>query len=133
MTTEEAIKALGLMKNVESIVATYEPGEIRNDTTVHELREACRIAADALRAQQQTEKNDPLTLEELRGMDGEPVYVVQTDSGKYARFAPEWCIIHTYGDDGSADIGGIDYDHYWFNEYERDWLAYRHKPEEETE
>lgn len=52
MTREEAAKALGLMEHVESIVLTYDPGERREDTTVRELKEACRVAASALRAQQ---------------------------------------------------------------------------------
>lgn len=58
MTNEEAIKALSLMEHVESIVATYEPGEIRNDTTVRELKEACRVAITVLRAQQEPMKQD---------------------------------------------------------------------------
>ncbi|MDE6261579.1 MAG: hypothetical protein K2M42_12135 [Oscillospiraceae bacterium] len=58
MTREEAVKALSLMEHVESIVAAYEPGEIRNDTTVRELKEACRAAAAALRAQQAPAKLD---------------------------------------------------------------------------
>ena len=58
MTNEEAIKALSLMEHVESIVATYEPGEIRNDTTVRELKEACRVAIAALRAKQAPAKLD---------------------------------------------------------------------------
>lgn len=53
MNREETIKALGLMEHVESIVAVYEPGEIREDTTVRELKEACRTAIAALRAQQE--------------------------------------------------------------------------------
>lgn len=52
MTREEAIKAIGLMEHVESIVLTYDPGERREDTTVRELKEACRVTAAALRAQQ---------------------------------------------------------------------------------
>ena len=58
MTREETIKALGLMEHVESIVVTYEPGEIRDDTTVRELKEACRSAIAALRAQQEAMKLD---------------------------------------------------------------------------
>lgn len=49
MTTEEAIKAIHLMEHVESISTIYEPGEVRNDTTVRELKEACRMAITALR------------------------------------------------------------------------------------
>lgn len=51
MTREEAIKALGLVEHVESIVLTYDPGERRKDTTVRELKEGCRMAIAALRAQ----------------------------------------------------------------------------------
>lgn len=51
MTIEEAIKALRLMEHVESISVIYEPGEVRNDTTVRELKEACDMATSALRAQ----------------------------------------------------------------------------------
>lgn len=52
MIPEEAIKALRLMEHVESIGATYDPGEVRSNTTVRELKEACRVAVAALRAQQ---------------------------------------------------------------------------------
>lgn len=58
MTTEEAIKALRLMEHVESISTIYEPGEVRNDTTVRELKEACSIAISALRAPQAPVKLD---------------------------------------------------------------------------
>lgn len=58
MTREEAIEALGLAEHVESIVATYEPGETGNNTTVRELKEACRMGASALRAQQEPVKLD---------------------------------------------------------------------------
>lgn len=51
MTREKAIKALGLMEHVESIVVTYVPGEQMEDTSVHEMKEACHMAVAALRAQ----------------------------------------------------------------------------------
>ena len=52
MTREEAIKALSLMEHVESIAAAYGPGECRQGTTVRELKEACRMASEALCTQQ---------------------------------------------------------------------------------
>ena len=58
MTIEEAIKALSLMEHVESIAAAYDPGERRQDTTVRELKEACRMASEAFRAQQVHTKMD---------------------------------------------------------------------------
>ena len=120
MTREETIKALGLMEHVESIVATYEPGEIRDDTTVRELKEACRSAIAALRAQQ--EPNLPLTLEELREMDGEPVWVkcLEPDMGHLSCW-------------GIRNFDCVDGYHtnYCDTDYGRGWLAYRRKPEEE--
>lgn len=66
--------------------------------------------------------NDPLTLEELRGMDGEPVWLSGDGLNKYDIFHGE-CV------PGWADF-------YWgrlsFYCYSKDWLAYRRKPEEET-
>lgn len=42
------------------------------------------MALNALRVQQEVEKNEPLTLEELREMDGKPVW---------DNFLMEWCVI----------------------------------------
>lgn len=129
MTGEEAIKALRLMEHVESIVSTYEPGEIRLDTTVRELKEACRMGAAALRAEQQT--NAPLTLDELREMDGEPVYI---ESQKYGN---GWCIVDWHGVNKSwlyfsrtGTAEGMTATPLSARDYGVTWLAYRRKPEE---
>lgn len=58
MTIEEAIKALILMEHVESIAVAYEPGERREDTTVRELKDACRMGSEAIRTQQAHTKMD---------------------------------------------------------------------------
>lgn len=47
-----------------------------NEDALRELVNAFK----ALRVQEEAEKNEPLTLEELREMDGEPVYVVSYNS-----------------------------------------------------
>ena len=76
--------------------------------------------------------NDPLTLEELREMDGEPVWIETTDIKKANRWA--------FVDVGSEVVrffetrcgvkcpvmGNL------FRTYGKTWLAYRRKPEEET-
>lgn len=46
------------------------------ETTMPGAREMYRLAVEALREQEAREKNEPLTLDELREMDGEPVYIV---------------------------------------------------------
>ena len=54
--------------------------ELLSEVTVlddPEMAEVHRVAISALRAQQEQERNEPLTLDELRTMDGEPVYSVE--------------------------------------------------------
>ena len=84
---------------------------------------AFEMAISALRAQQEAEKNDPLTLEEPRGMNGEPVWVQSPRMPEYGR----WAIVE-----------GVDIEHkilwliadYTCHDYGKVWLAYRHKPKE---
>lgn len=75
MTIEETIYALDIVEHMESFSVLYEPGEPMNQTTVGKLKEACRMAVSILRVRTDTPPNDPLTLEELREMDGEPVWI----------------------------------------------------------
>lgn len=67
--------------------------------------------------------NAPLTLEELRGMDWEPVYMVDLIGGPSW---DQWIIFKKSTDDGFAPLGGG----FFITEtYGRTWLAYRRKPE----
>ena len=68
MTIEEAIQILDPETRREALREIPVMERIEAD------QEACRIAVAALRAQQ-AHDNAPLTLEELREMDGEPVWV----------------------------------------------------------
>ena len=63
MTTKEAI---------EAIKCNWP------DSRYTILREALDMAISALR-QQEHDRNEPLTLDELRKMDGEPIYIVYGD------------------------------------------------------
>lgn len=71
MDREVAIKALSLMEHIESIAAVYEPVERSEDTTVRELKEACRMATEALRAQQAHTRLDRSRWEECPDCKGE--------------------------------------------------------------
>ena len=64
--------------------------------------------------------NEALTLEELRGMDGEPVFVQWTDN----RILPRWYIVGCY------EWNLMDFDA--FEDYGK-WLAYRRPPEGEAD
>lgn len=73
--------------------------------------------------------NDPLTLDELREMDGEPVWMS-------TRRLSEWCIVHSFHSDDVIG-GGIIVTRRTaekrtcsYADYGKTWLAYRRRPEE---
>lgn len=72
MTIEEATNV-----TLEDAINTFERLVFSQDFSPSTLRgkAICKIALKALRAQRQS--NKPLTLEELRGMRGEPVYITK--------------------------------------------------------
>ena len=83
------------------------------------LREALDMAISAIRQQEHfrdvTKKVEPLTLDELRQMDGEPVWLVNQNGGR-------WVIMSgAYLCDSRKNA-----------DYGKTWLAYRQKPEEGT-
>ena len=83
------------------------------------LREALDMAISALRAQQ--EPNAPLTPDELREMNGEPVYIVDGDVA--------WWDIVSFSLQGWLYLAkGKQFRYSRYGE----WLAYRQKPEEGT-
>ena len=73
-----------------------------------------------------TPPNEPLTLEQLREMDGEPVWAVLIDE-KY-KYLDGWYLVHR----GSAYLARIDDWELDAEEYGVEWLAYRRPPEGET-
>lgn len=67
--------------------------------------------------------NDPLTLEQLREMGGEPVWVECLENKDYS----VWTIV-------DFCLDGIHTKYFYadFNYYGDEWLAYRRKPEEQS-
>lgn len=73
--------------------------------------------------------NFPLTLDELREMDGEPVWIVHTD---YTPFGKEYWGIVRDGFSGLPNCFVATRDEniqLLYSEYGKTWLAYRRKPE----
>lgn len=71
-----------------------------------------------------TTPNEPLTLEQLREMDGNPVWVVPR--GMYENFEPLWCVLER----SMALIPGEEAYFSWdFDGYGEIWIAYRRPPE----
>ena len=80
------------------------------------LREALDMAISALREQvvadKDAGKNEPLTLDELREMDGEPVWLVNQNGGRWVIMSG----VYLWNSRKNADYG-------------KTWLAYRQKKE----
>ena len=68
------------------------------------------------------ESNAPLTLDELRKMDGEPVWVQSPGIPEYGR----WAIV-----EGAGENCLFLHDDFTCHDYGKSWLAYRQKPEED--
>lgn len=84
----------------------------------------CKRYADEIMELREQQRNDPLTLNELKEMHGEPVWVVWLDG----RLRSRW---HIVGSSLWIEMF-IEWDGTFSPDYGKTWLAYRHKPEEET-
>ena len=119
MTIEEAIKELEDGEWFEAYCTLPSRDVPDNEVFCHALD----MAIAALRAQQEAEKNEPLVLDELRQMDGEPVYVVPKEDWYGRR---EWAIV-----DRKACLCRSPASYYFFENYWNLWLAYRRPPARE--
>ena len=89
-----------------------------------EMAEAHRVEISALRQQERFgEANKALTLDELRQMDGEPVWVQSPGVPEYGR----WAIVEGVGENCL-----FLHDDFTCHDYGKTWLAYLQKPEEGT-
>ena len=127
MTREEAIECLS---ERVSIGGTGEQNcmvvfGVNTDT----LDEAFDMAISALRQQETVTNrnglNEPLTLDELRQMDGEPVYSVEITGREEWLFRRDGGFADMYGEWTSDDFMS------WDN-YGKLWWCYRQNPEEGT-
>ena len=111
--------------------------ELLGDVTVlddPEMAEAHRVAISALRQQEHfrdlTKKVGPLTMDELRKMDGEPVWCeiyIKGQPSFYGIVHGETVTGFIFGDDKPANLAITN-----VGAYGLAWLAYRQKPEEGT-
>ena len=115
MTREEAIKILEYPVKKWSM----EWDEREDGLSYYE---ALDLAISALRQQERFgEVNKALTLEELRKMDGEPVWVQSPGVPEYGR----WAIVEGVGENCL-----FLHDDFTCHDYGNTWLAYRRKHEE---
>lgn len=120
MTTEEAIRKIKYGLEMETTTG------VRPQLTVIRT-EALKMALGALLTQQEAEKNEPLTLDELRQMDGEPAYFVSLRDGFSA-----WGIIHAVNMSQTwfIAVSGCERAFGDRDSYGTAWIGYRRKPKE---
>jgi len=123
MTNEEAARILAPETTIGALAEIeYYAGFSGKAAKIQAVSRACELAAIALRAQAEAEKNDPLTLGELRQMVGDPVCIYNAYNGFYT-----WHVVDTISKkaivftDGEARL---------LNCYGNGWLAYRRRPED---
>lgn len=122
MTNEEAIKVLE--KQFDKSCGNYR----YQNAEKLDFEDALWMAISALRQQETVANrnglNEPLTLNELRQMDGEPVYCVEITGREEWLFRRDGGFADMYGEFTSDDFM------VWDN-YGKFWWCYRQKPEED--
>lgn len=122
MTREEAIKVLE--KQFDKSCGNYR---YQNEEKL-DFEDALWVAISALRQQdhfrEATKMVEPLTLDELRQMDGEPVYCVEITGREEWLFRRDGGFADMYGEFTSDDF-------MVFDNYGKLWWCYRQKPEED--
>lgn len=139
MTREEAIEVLENGEWWEELAEWYMIVHPEHD----KLHDAVDMAISAIRQKQtitkcndlydedggeilpKSKRNEPLTLDELRQMDGEPVYCVEITGREEWLFRRDGGFADMYGEFTSDDFMS------WDN-YGKLWWCYRQKPEEGT-
>lgn len=73
-------------------------------------------------------QDEPLTIEQLREMDGQPVWIVDIGNRKW--YGPSWAIV-----DREANLVRTvkNWNAVFFEIYGKQWIAYRRPPEEDCE
>lgn len=130
MTVEEAIK-YAEKKKLQLEEKIERPGSAYGAYAMHSTElEFVSMAISALCAQQQLESNlkvlesnEPLTVDELRKIDGEPVYI-------HSDTFPGDCGWRVIKKASVLDIQFTDGDCFLFIFYGKSWIAYRRKPQE---
>ena len=92
-----------------------------------------RMAADRLKELAAPPPNPPLTLEELREMDGEPVWISPVNAN--GKVPARWMLVSGYNPNKDIYLFAPSCNitqGYNGKSYGKIWLAYRRKPEEGT-
>lgn len=110
-----------------------------NCTGCRYLDEQCAPCASCVRAQKYADyyrceaptiapQDEPLTIEQLRQMDGQPVWIVDVGNRKW--YGPSWAIV-----DREANLVRTvkNWNAVFFEKYGERWIAYRRPPERQED
>lgn len=138
MTREEAISVLEESKRQNEIMRDnpntfFKVSDIvTGEKNAQKRIDALNMAISALRQQDHfrevTKKVEPLMLDELRQMDGEPVWIKLFDPDE------EFWVLRNEWVDTRNPEPMILFHMRWYShaDYGKTWLAYRQKPEEDS-
>ncbi len=108
------------MTEIEKAIQEFEDNAYHNSLHPEISEKSKAVALAALRAQEEAEKNEPLTPEELLEMDGEPVFLPKAQCWVLITNNP-LTPLFTFPDGGQCSAKD------W---YEQVGPVYRHKPKE---
>jgi len=111
----------------------FESGEFEDEDGKFQKFNFCPICGKPfneagkkiLAARRAAPENEPLTLEQLRQMDGEPVWIALLNIAKQ----PTCEVITKICEDGIHTVGAGGSDYASFGLYDKTWLAYARKLE----
>ena len=106
---------------IEQLRAELTSERIDNTNLIGEL---ATVAAERDRYKAERENPQPLTLEELRRMDGEVVYIPESEE-----YFGGMGIV-SVSQERVVDVGDPKFGYWPFREYGEGWRAYRSKPKE---
>ena len=106
---------------IEQLRAELTNERIANTNLIGEL---ATVAAERDRYKAERENPQPLTLEELRRMDGEVVYIPESEE-----YFGGMGIV-SVSQERVVDVGDPKFGYWPFREYGEGWRAYRSKPKE---
>lgn len=88
------------------------------------MREVAQLDCPRCKEWQSNESNEPLTLEQLREMDGEPVWIM--DVGPHKWYGPGWAIVDR---NNCLVRTAKNWNPVFFERYGERWIAYHRPPE----
>lgn len=121
------------MTLIEAVISFAQYAQTKAED--EELKEFYRMLEEALIIQRERENPQPLTLEELKQMDGQPVWIRDLMDGeveclRFDRIKP--ATYHTGDDYRFEQFGTSTGIIRWECKYGETWLAYLYPPKEAT-